>query len=34
MVSEINTKEQVFAPKNSHWVAEVIERRKEVDDLR
>jgi hypothetical protein len=34
MVSEINTKEQVFAPTNSNWVAEVIELRKEVDDLR
>ncbi|MEK9731048.1 MAG: hypothetical protein VW230_04740 [Candidatus Poseidoniales archaeon] len=33
-MSEINTKEPVFAPTNSQWVAEVIELRKEVDDLR
>ena len=33
-MSNKNAKEQVFAPTNSHWVAEVIELRKEVDDLR
>ena len=33
-MSNNNAKEQVFAPTNSHWVAEVIELRKEVDDLR
>jgi hypothetical protein len=34
IMSEINTKEPVFAPTNSQWVTEVIELRKEVDDLR
>lgn len=33
-MSKTKAKEQVFTPTNSHWVAEVIELRKEVDDLR